>query len=169
MTVTSASLGGSSGWGPEGLLVFAQTRMLLGTTPPIALQGTRDVIRRLRAEAVEVAVLTPVSERGQLAELTGVHWVDAARGAADVVALARGLDVPYWRTAAVGDSGADLPVLEAASLPFWLGCEPYPGRRGAVHLPPGAITTVAERVLSAWLPDLPAPRSPAAVSFRDHT
>ncbi|HSC88792.1 MAG TPA: hypothetical protein VLC09_16030, partial [Polyangiaceae bacterium] len=127
-----------------GVLVFASLDSLVGSGS-VLNRGARDAVRALAAERIDVVVLgLESSSEFELAEYLGVvalqtqdelgHWLQERR-------------IPYWRTAAVGAVGAHSSLLEAVSLPFWLGAEDYPGQRGVVELPRGDASFVASRLL----------------------
>lgn len=71
--------------------------------------------------------------------------------------LASALAVPFERTAAVGDSMGDLPMLHAAALRFFVGSR-LPSGLDCIHVPDANIEDVADTVLTRWSPkDDPVP------------
>lgn len=163
--------------GAEGILVFATARALLGpaasaedvfTSAEQTLALVERSVRALVAARIEVVVLsTGGLEERRLVELVGAHPVELPGAAVTLSALARLAGVPYWRTAAVGDALEDLPLLDAASLPFWLSAAQYSGERGVVQLDAGDIATLTQRLLDAWLPQIPRPERRGARSTLD--
>jgi phosphoserine phosphatase len=64
--------------------------------------------------------------------------------------LARSLGVPKQRVAAVGDSWRDVPMLEAASLRFYVGGSQGRVPEGAELVPDGDIERIARAVTETW-------------------
>ena len=64
--------------------------------------------------------------------------------------LAERLEVPRERTAAVGDSISDLPMLQAVDVSVFVGAELPPGTEGWLHYPAADIRVVARRLVSLW-------------------
>ena len=66
--------------------------------------------------------------------------------------LAAELGISCRRTAAIGDSSGDGPLLEAASLRFFVGAAlpRAPRLRGVAHLPGGDLGEIVERILRTW-------------------
>jgi HAD superfamily phosphoserine phosphatase-like hydrolase len=65
--------------------------------------------------------------------------------------LATQYEVAPDRTAAVGDSAGDLPMLRCAGLRFYVGAE-RPAEFEGVHMPSGDIGEIARRILEEWAP-----------------
>ena len=63
--------------------------------------------------------------------------------------LASSLGLGRERTAAVGDSPNDTPMLRAAGLPFYLGESP-PAGLDCVHAPSGDLLPIADEIISRW-------------------
>jgi phosphoglycolate phosphatase-like HAD superfamily hydrolase len=58
--------------------------------------------------------------------------------------------VPDSRTAAVGDTVFDLPMLQAAALPFFVGTRTPDGAGGLIHIPGADLRVITDRVLAVW-------------------
>ena len=54
------------------------------------------------------------------------------------------------RTAAVGDTVSDVPMLEAVALPFFVGSVVPKGAERFIHLPAADLRVVANRILGTW-------------------
>lgn len=63
--------------------------------------------------------------------------------------LASRLQVQSENVAAVGDSFGDVAMLQAASLPFYVGTYPPPGTK-FLHRPGANVLTLAQEILSMW-------------------
>jgi len=74
--------------------------------------------------------------------------------------LAREVEVPRKRTAAVGDSESDRALLRAAGLRFYVGARPPPRLRSVAHYPAGDIAEVAGAILRQWREGPPAAMVP---------
>jgi len=97
-----------------------------------------------RGVGVEYWLGTALLDSG---EITHVWPEDKARW---VQQLARRLQVPAQRTAAVGDSAGDYDMLGAVGLPVFVGTELSPPRPGWLHRPAESIEWVAKHLLQAW-------------------
>ena len=64
--------------------------------------------------------------------------------------LSTRLGVPRDRTAAVGDSAGDLPMLRAVGVPVFVGAELPSASEGWLHYPAADIQAVASHVVSVW-------------------
>jgi phosphoserine phosphatase len=60
-------------------------------------------------------------------------------------------EIPLDRTAAVGDSAGDLPMLDSVALPFFVGVQP-PAGRAYIHMPGSDIREIAQIILGKWRP-----------------
>ncbi len=146
----SAPGGFARGQRGEGLVLFSSVRSLLGGEAG-SERDAREAVRSLLAEGIAVFAYEESTEDRELFESLSVCSVGRSEGGPEE--FARALGVPYWRTAAVGHEEGDVAQLERVSLPFWVAAEPFPGARGAVHLPRGGVAAVARRLLGAWLPE----------------
>lgn len=63
--------------------------------------------------------------------------------------LASILAVPFERTAAVGDTTGDLPMLQAAALRFFVGSR-LPSGLDCIHVPDGNLEDIASNILTRW-------------------
>ena len=75
--------------------------------------------------------------------------------------LAERLEVPPRRTAAVGDSAGDLPMLHAVDVPVFVGRELPSAQMGWLHHPAGDIEAVLRHLVALWKLS-PNPLQPAA-------
>lgn len=127
--------------------------------------GAKEGVARLQEAGVEVAVasITWTFAVDWFAQRLGVKHTLATRlredGAIEHVwgrqkadwlpALASQLAIPYERTAAVGDSSSDLPMLRNAALRFFVGPK-SPSDLDCVHIPDADIRDVARHILGSW-------------------
>jgi phosphoserine phosphatase len=54
------------------------------------------------------------------------------------------------RTAAIGDSNGDLPMLRSAALRFFVGTREVSDLDSVIHLPEADLRVVAERIIHEW-------------------
>ena len=80
-----------------------------------------------------------------------IEHVWARDKASWLTALAGELDVPFEKTAGVGDSDGDAEMLRAVNLRFSVGEIPIPGVDGVTHFPRADLRQVAGQVLHAWV------------------
>lgn len=82
----------------------------------------------------------------------GIDHVWGRDKAAWAIDLARALDLPAARLAAVGDSATDADLLRTAAIRVFVGKTPPEEISPAVHLPDADLRDVAWWVLDAWEP-----------------
>lgn len=127
--------------------------------------GVREGIVRLREASIEVAIAS-------ITWKAAVDWCAAKLGVTRTLGtaheddgciehvwpkdkamwlreLSAALAIPRERTAGVGDSAGDIPMLQAAGLGVFVGQQPPPGLE-CVHLPAAGIDEVARTILERW-------------------
>jgi len=128
--------------------------------------GAREGVALLQANGVEVVIASItwsfavewVAERLGVARSLGTRlepgggvghvWPrDKARW---LERLLSELRVAAGRAAAVGDSGSDAELLEAAELRFFVGAGPLPALPALEHRPAGDIAAIAREILGRW-------------------
>jgi HAD superfamily phosphoserine phosphatase-like hydrolase len=128
--------------------------------------GAEEGLRLLRRQgvAIGIASITWSFAVEHFARLLDVeHWLGTALEASGEIRhvwaedkaswvreLALRLNVPFERTAAVGDSIGDREMLEAVGTAVFIGRELPAPRPRWLHFPSADITSIAERLLSAW-------------------
>jgi hypothetical protein len=158
----------------EGIVLFASLPALFGVraspTELLAnalyqphLERASRLARFLSNVGIELIVRVATAQERHLADVVGISPWQESSLEMSLERLSESVQVPRWRTAAVGDAASDVPLLETASVPFWLALEAYPGQRGVVQLPPGDVATVGERLQNAWLPEFPVERRPTGL------
>jgi phosphoserine phosphatase len=97
-----------------------------------------------RLLGVEHTLATRLHESGEIEHVWGEHKAEW------VVQLAGRLSVPRERTAGVGDSAGDHPMLDAVHTPFFVGPQLPRDRDRWLHWPGASIESIAAYLLKQW-------------------
>jgi HAD superfamily phosphoserine phosphatase-like hydrolase len=140
--------------------------------------GTKNGLALLRAYgvAVGIASITWSFAVEHFARLLGVeHWQGTVLEESGEIhhiwpedkapwvrRLAERLEVPLGRTAAVGDSVGDVPMLQAVDVPVFVGRELPSVQKGWLHHPAGDIEAVVRHLVAVWKLSPNNPLQPAA-------
>ena len=134
---------GEAQWAP-GAIEGVQRLREAGVHVGIASITWGFAVARFAAHlGVEHFVATELGESGHIEHV----WSEDK--AAWMERLASRLQVQSENVAAVGDSFGDVPMLRAASLPFYVGSHPPPGTH-VIHRPFANVVGLAQEILSMW-------------------
>ena len=151
-----------AGWYRSAGLARLRDSLKDARLAPRAVEGL--AVLRAAGVAIGIASITWSFAVEHFARLLGVeHWLGTVlEGSGEIRhvwpkdkavwlrRLAERLRVPSERTAGVGDSFSDLPMLQAVGVPVFVGCELPSVGLGWIHHPAGDIYAVATHLVSIW-------------------
>lgn len=127
--------------------------------------GARAAVQDLKNAGLEVAIASitwqfaveEIAKRLAIAHFLGTYLQDDGRivhtwakdKASWLLRLMSSLSLPPERTAAVGDSTNDMPMLAIANLRFYVGSD-VPQRIACIHMPSADLTQIAEEIIARW-------------------